>query len=116
MDHHGVTDPAPEKAVDRAAAAKAESVARTSYGRLLALLAAPTGDIALAEDALADAFERALRTWPDSGVPDNPEAWLLTVARNSRLDVLRSAAHRRTVPLDSNRVTCGASAFDFDGT
>src|SRR5258705_7391608 len=57
-------------------------VARDSYGRLLAVLAAPTRDIAAAEDALADALERALARWPDDGIPANPEGWLLTVARN----------------------------------
>jgi RNA polymerase sigma-70 factor (ECF subfamily) len=51
--------------------AAADHAARTSYGRLVALLASSTRDIALAEDALADAFERALRTWPVRGVPDN---------------------------------------------
>ncbi len=83
-------------------AARAEEVARTSYGRLLALLAAPTGDIAVAEDALADAFERALATWPASGIPDNPEGWLLTVARNRLRDLYRSAAHRTSTELDDS--------------
>ncbi|MFW6078708.1 MAG: RNA polymerase sigma factor [Gemmatimonadota bacterium] len=82
------------------ARATAEHAARHSYGRLVAILAAPTGDIELAEDALGDAFERALRTWPESGVPDNPEAWLLTVARNRQRDAFKSAARRTTVPLD----------------
>ena len=79
---------------------EAERVARASYGRLLALLAAPGGDIALAEDCLAEAFERALRVWPTDGVPENPEGWILTVARNRRRDVFRSAAHQRSSPLD----------------
>jgi RNA polymerase sigma-70 factor (ECF subfamily) len=79
----------------------AERAARTSYGRLLALLAAPSGDIALAEDALAEAFEQALVTWPRDGVPRNPDGWLLTVARNRQRDVWKSAARRRTVPLDT---------------
>jgi predicted RNA polymerase sigma factor len=79
--------------------AAAERAARTSYGRLVALLAASSGDIALAEDALADAFERALTSWPASGIPDNPEGWLLTVARNRLRDLFRSAAHRTSVPL-----------------
>jgi RNA polymerase sigma-70 factor (ECF subfamily) len=74
-------------------------VARASYGRLLALLAAPTGDIAAAEDALADGFLKALTLWPVSGIPDNPEAWLFTVARNQQRDRYRSAAHRTSVPL-----------------
>jgi predicted RNA polymerase sigma factor len=75
-------------------------VARESYGRLLALLAAPSRDIAAAEDALADAMERALTRWPDDGVPDNPEAWLLVVARNRLRDTWKSAARRTNVPLD----------------
>ena len=79
--------------------AAAERAARTSYGRLVAILAAGTRDIALAEDALADAFERALRTWPESGVPDRPEGWLLTVARHRQSDVLGSAARRTSDPL-----------------
>jgi RNA polymerase sigma-70 factor (ECF subfamily) len=59
----------------------AELAARTSYGRLIAFLAGRSGDVAAAEDALADAFRTALETWPRAGVPDRPEAWLLTVAR-----------------------------------
>lgn len=52
----------------------AELAARTSYGRLLAILASRSADIAAAEDALAEAFTAALRTWPTRGVPDNPAA------------------------------------------
>lgn len=92
---------------------RTEQVARASYGRLLAILAARTGDIELAEDALADAFEQALRTWSEAGVPKNPEAWLLTVARNRQRDVLRSAARRRGVPLDE-RVAGKASLLAAD--
>lgn len=82
--------------------ARAEQIARASYGRLVAILASRTRDIELAEDALSDAFERVLRTWPETGVPDNPEAWLLTVARNRRRDVFTSAARRTSVPLDEH--------------
>lgn len=64
----------------------AELAARDSYGRLLAILSARTHDIALAEDALADAFAKALYRWPLHGVPDNPDAWLLTTARNRLTD------------------------------
>ncbi len=84
---------------------------RASYGRLLALLAAPTRDIAVAEDALADAVERALTRWPVEGVPANPEAWLLTVARNRMRDVWKSHAHRMTVPLTETH----DSATEVDG-
>lgn len=69
-----------------------------SYGRLLALLAAQCRDIAAAEDALADAFERALQRWPGNGVPANPEGWLLTVARNRLRDMWKSPSHRLTGP------------------
>jgi len=79
---------------------RAETAARTSYGRLLALLAARTHDVASAEDALADAFERALTRWPLDGVPDDPDAWLLTVARNRQRDRWRSAAERTSVLFD----------------
>jgi RNA polymerase sigma-70 factor (ECF subfamily) len=78
----------------------AERAARASYGRLLAVLAAGTRDVVLAEDALADAFEKALRTWPDTGIPANPEGWLVTVARNRIRDVVRSAAWRMNDALD----------------
>ena len=81
------------------AAQAAGLAARDSYGRLLALLSASTSDIAAAEDALADAFERALRTWPAQGVPANPDAWLLTVARNRLRDHWKSAQARRAFPL-----------------
>jgi RNA polymerase sigma-70 factor (ECF subfamily) len=82
------------------ATVRAEEVARASYGRLLAVLAARTGDIALAEDALADAFEKALRSWPGSGVPVNPEGWLITVARRRFLDVVKSPSHRTAAASD----------------
>lgn len=93
------------------ARAAAERAARDSYGRLLALLAAAAGDVALAEDALSGAFEQALRTWPVSGVPRGPDAWLLTVARNRVRDVWRSAAHRTSAPLDAD-VADGLAAPD----
>ncbi|MFN6954108.1 MAG: DUF6596 domain-containing protein, partial [Acetobacteraceae bacterium] len=73
------------------AARAAERAARLSYGRLVALLAARTRDVAEAEDALAEAFRIALETWPRSGVPDTPDAWLLTVARRA---AGRAARHR----------------------
>jgi predicted RNA polymerase sigma factor len=85
------------------AARSAGVAARDSYGRLLALLAASTSDLAAAEDALADAFERALRTWPSHGVPGHPDAWLLTVARNRLRDEWKSARAQRTVPLDASQ-------------
>jgi RNA polymerase sigma-70 factor (ECF subfamily) len=75
--------------MDDAARQTAEQVARASYGRLLAFLAARTRDVAGAEDALAEAFASALKTWPEHGVPANPDAWLLTVARRRQTDAVR---------------------------
>jgi RNA polymerase sigma-70 factor (ECF subfamily) len=67
----------------------AEAVVRDSYGKLLALIAARSGDVAGAEDALSEAFAAALAGWPVNGVPDNPQAWLLTVARRKLIDSAR---------------------------
>ncbi|GAM98024.1 RNA polymerase sigma-70 factor of ECF subfamily [alpha proteobacterium U9-1i] len=69
----------------------AERVARESYGRLLAMLAARTRNVAAAEDALADAFAAALSAWPRGGVPEKPEAWLFAAARRKLIDSARRA-------------------------
>ena len=74
-----------------------ETVAQDSYGRLIAYLAARSGDVAGAEDALGDAFIAALKRWPAEGVPEKPEAWLLHVARNRMID----AARRKQVRQES---------------
>jgi RNA polymerase sigma-70 factor (ECF subfamily) len=66
-----------------------EALARNSYGRLIAFLAARSGDVAGAEDALSDAFIAALERWPVDGLPEKPEAWLLHVARNRIIDAAR---------------------------
>jgi RNA polymerase sigma-70 factor (ECF subfamily) len=71
-------------------------VARRSYGKLVAFLAARTRDVAGAEDALSEAFANALADWPVKGCPANPEAWLLTVARRKLID---RARHQRTTAL-----------------
>jgi RNA polymerase sigma-70 factor, ECF subfamily len=67
----------------------ADAVARRSYGKLVAFLAARTHNVAAAEDALSEAFTTALTDWPRNGCPDNPEAWLLTVARRKLIDMNR---------------------------
>ena len=64
-------------------------MARESYGRLVAYLSVHTHDVASAEDALSDALVAALDHWPQDGVPQNPEAWLMTAARRSIIDVIR---------------------------
>jgi predicted RNA polymerase sigma factor len=77
-----------------------EAVARNSYGRLVAYLAARSGDVAGAEDALGEAFGAALRRWPADGIPQKPEAWLLHAARNRLTDAARHAqVRKKTDPL-----------------
>lgn len=71
----------------------AEAVARRSYGKLVAFLAARTRDVAAAEDALSEAFASALADWPRNGCPTNPEAWLLTVARRKLIDAVRRSSN-----------------------
>lgn len=78
--------------------AAAEAVARASYGKLLAFLAARTHDVTAAEDALAEAFAAALAGWPRKGCPRNPEAWLLTVARRRMIDAWRGTARESEFP------------------
>lgn len=74
---------------DAQARSAADAVARRSYGKLVAFLAARTRDVTGAEDALSEAFASALADWPLNGCPSNPEAWLLTVARRKLIDVAR---------------------------
>lgn len=76
------------------AQAIAEQTARASYGRLLAWLAARTRDVAAAEDALAEAFRAALEHWPRTGVPNSPEAWIITTARRKLIDQARKTKTR----------------------
>src|SRR3981081_4148484 len=76
---------------DSATHAAIEAVARNSYGRIIAFLAARSGDVAGAEDALGDAFVTALQRWPMDGIPQKPEAWLLHAARNRLIDAARHA-------------------------
>lgn len=73
-----------------------ELAARDSYGRLVAWLASRCRDLAMAEDAAGEALEAALRRWPGDGVPANPEAWLLTVARRRMIDRVRRNETRRS--------------------
>jgi predicted RNA polymerase sigma factor len=78
-----------EQAHDCQAQKTADAVARRSYGKLVAFLAARTHDVAVAEDALSEAFLSALADWPRNGCPANPEGWLLTVARRKVIDTAR---------------------------
>jgi RNA polymerase sigma factor (sigma-70 family) len=70
-------------------------VVRDHAGRLAASLVHLLGDFSAAEDLVQDAIETALLRWPVEGIPDRPDAWLFTVARNRGLDVLRRQARYR---------------------
>src|ERR1700760_2788052 len=86
----------------------AEAVARRSYGKLVAFVAARSRDLAAAEDALSEAFASALQSWPQNGCPANPEAWLLTVARRKLIDMTRREHGSDFVDEDIERVAQGA--------
>jgi predicted RNA polymerase sigma factor len=98
---------APE--ADDEARGTADRVARRSYGKLVAYLAARTQDVAAAEDALSDAFASALVDWPLKGCPSNPEAWLLTVARRKLID---GARRRRTSEIGAGELQVLSEGLD----
>jgi predicted RNA polymerase sigma factor len=81
---------------DEQARSTADAVARRSYGKLVAFLSARTRDVAAAEDALSEAFASALDDWPRNGVPENPEGWLMTVARRKIIDGFRGQQRDET--------------------
>jgi RNA polymerase sigma factor (sigma-70 family) len=66
-----------------------EAVWRIESARLIAGLARMVGDVGFAEDLAQDALVAALERWPESGVPDNPGAWLMTTAKHRAIDLLR---------------------------
>jgi RNA polymerase sigma factor (sigma-70 family) len=80
-----VTEPRPAEAVRRTV----EAVWRIEAARLIAGLARVVRDVGLAEDLAQDALVAALEQWPESGVPDNPGAWLMAVARRRGVDTIR---------------------------
>jgi predicted RNA polymerase sigma factor len=93
----------------------AEAVARRSYGKLVAFLAARTRDVASAEDALSEAFASALADWPVNGCPSNPEAWLLTVARRKMIDFARRRGSGEAATEDLKLLAEGLEAAAASG-
>ncbi|MHA7276653.1 RNA polymerase sigma factor [Arthrobacter sp. Hz1] len=102
-----------------AAAVALERAWQEHWARLLALLVGRFRRLDLAEDALADAFATAVRTWPRDGIPESPAAWLLTAARRRALDRVRSEAiAQRREPLmvvDAEARDAAANAVDDGG-
>ncbi len=80
---------------EQASHATLTRVVRDHAGRLAGSLVSLLGDFSAAEDLVQDAIETALRRWPVEGIPDQPDAWLFTVARRRGLDVLRRQANYR---------------------
>lgn len=101
--------PTPEIAFDPARA-RAAQIACANYGRLIGILSAPSGDIASAEDALSDALQAALTRWPEAGLPDNPEAWLVRVARNRMTEAHRRALRQHPVAIEDHALALPADA------
>ncbi|HVW47191.1 MAG TPA: sigma-70 family RNA polymerase sigma factor [Solirubrobacterales bacterium] len=75
------------------ARAAVEAVWRIESARLVAGLARLVRDVGLAEDLAQDALVAALETWPRTGVPDNPGAWLMATAKNRAIDLSRRASN-----------------------
>jgi len=84
-------------------------VLRSEGIRVLATLARTVGDLAVAEDALSEATITALNTWPETGIPDNPRAWLAVVARRKALDLLRRESARSAKEAAAFRWGTGAA-------
>src|SRR5271169_2160500 len=97
-----LTGPTMTRRYEADARAAAARVARESYGKLVAYLAAASRDVPGAEDALADAFAAALAVWPAQGVPMNPEGWLATAARRR---LIAAARRRRSAEAASDALT-----------
>lgn len=72
-----------------------EHIAKASYGKLLAFLSVQFKDIQACEDALSESFQIAYEKWSLEGLPKNPEAWILTVAKNKMIDFFRSVEVRQ---------------------
>lgn len=74
---------------DRAAHRAIDAVWRIESAKLIARLATMVRDVGLAEDLAQDALLIALERWPETGIPDNPGAWLMTTAKRRAIDLLR---------------------------
>jgi RNA polymerase sigma-70 factor (ECF subfamily) len=69
-----------------------EQIWRDERARVLATLIRLLGSFELAEEATQEAFTAALANWPNSGVPQNPRAWLVSTGRNKAIDGMRRSA------------------------
>jgi RNA polymerase sigma-70 factor, ECF subfamily len=79
-------------------------VFREEYGRAVAVLVRLLGDIELAEEAVQEAFEAAVRRWPESGLPPSPAGWIVTTARNRAIDRHRRESTRDDRQAEASRL------------
>jgi RNA polymerase sigma factor (sigma-70 family) len=91
-----------------------ETVIRLESARLIAGLARYAGDIGLAEDLAQDAVVAALEQWPADGVPNNPGAWLMTVAKRRAIDSFRRSAELDRKYAQIGRLLAAEETPDFD--
>ncbi|MFC3961319.1 RNA polymerase sigma factor [Nocardia jiangsuensis] len=96
-------------------AGRFDAIYRAEFGRSVAVLARDTGDLGSAEDAVQEAFTRAVRHWPEQGVPDRPGAWITTVARRIALDRLRREAARAGKEREAALLATATAPFPPDG-
>jgi len=89
---------------------------RREWAFVLAATVRVTGDIDLAEECVQDAYARALASWPDSGVPAKPGAWLTTVARRRAIDLRRRrSTHDRSLPRLVQTAATDPGEIEADG-
>jgi RNA polymerase sigma-70 factor (ECF subfamily) len=91
-----------------------EKTYREEYGRVLAALISQLGDFEQAEDVLQDALVTALERWETDGLPRNPGAWLLTVARRRAIDRLRRNARLEHNPIILNSLVAPEEEPEMD--
>ncbi|WP_067658394.1 RNA polymerase sigma factor [Nocardia harenae] len=92
-----------------------DAIYRAEFGRSVAVLAGDTGDLGVAEDAVQEAFTRALRRWPERGIPDRPGAWITTVARRVAVDRLRRESARPGKEHEAVRLAAATVPDPWDG-
>jgi RNA polymerase sigma-70 factor, ECF subfamily len=95
--------------VDQADVAR---VFREEYGRAVAVLVRLLGDIDLAEEAVQEAFEAAVRRWPESGLPPSPAGWIVTTARNRAIDRHRRESTRDDRQAEASRLHISAEPLE----
>ena len=93
-----------------------EAVWRIESARLLGGLVRMVRDVGLAEDLAQEALVTALERWPETGIPDNPGAWLMATAKNRAIDQLRRnrMAERKQASIGDDAAACAPGATDVE--